>query len=476
MDTSGKPIDFVGQSSPVVTRDLVLAIGTIEKDEHAFLFAVDRRSGKIQWQAEIDAPRFSGYASPAIDERANTAIVATGDTVRAFDLASGAPAWCFSPGADLTNSSPVVTQDLWGRNRAFVVDADPYGVSGRLYCINVSSKLAPLNPYDPGELVWSVVIGATSGNTPAYARGRVFVSGVGEFDAFPPVPAPILCFDAHSSCEPEPVWTYTNTIDPQARFFGGLSVSGPFVYAASYDFVGASGTINNSNLVKLDAATGDLLWSIPCNRTNAMPVVLPPKPGRAFPRILLSAGLRNFSGTAPGLQLYEDLGGSAARVWDSYIDTWNDLNHNGRRDPGEYFDAGGWTTQPAISSSLGPLTALVGTLPAGGNNSTFPACVKLSAINLDALPAAAGFLRAEFTGGGSSPAMADANVYTIGQAGLFAFGPAPCQYDVDSDGMISIEDLIAWEQGRGRLDVNLDNKVTAADRALLILEVRREEW
>ncbi len=475
-DVGGKPIAFLGQSSPVVTRDLVFAVGTIDFGSAAFLFAIDRRNGKVEWQAEVDLPVDSGYATPAIAERESTVIVATGSTVRAFDLSTGSPRWCCPLGVDLTNSSPVVTQDIWGANRVFIADADPFGVSGKLYCINISSKLPPRNPYEPGELVWAVGIGGTSGNTPAYSRGRVYISGVGDYFAFPPVPAPILCFDARATCEPEPLWTYTNTVDPDARFFGGLSVSGSAVYAASYDFVGVSGTFNNSNLVKLDAATGALIWSIACNRTNAIPVVLPPKPGRTFPRVLLSAGLRDFSGTIAALQLYEDRGASAARVWDSAVDTWTDLDHDGRRDPGEYFDAGAWTVQPAVSRGLGPLTAFVGTIPFGGNNSTFPACIRLSAINLDALPASSGFIRQQFQGAGSSPALADANVYTIGSSGLFAFGPPPYQYDVDSDGLVSMEDLIAWEQGTGRLDVNLDGKVTAVDRNELILEVRREEW
>ena len=474
-DLSSKPIAFVGQSSPVVSRDLVLATGTVDFGDIASLFAIDRRDGKLQWQAEIDTPRDSGFSSPAIDERGSTVIVATGETVRAFDLRTGTPLWCCDLPEQLTNCSPVVTQDLWGVNRVFVTDSDAFGTSGRLYCINISPRSTMLNPHDPGDIVWSVGIGGTSGNSPAYANGRVYVTGVGSYDAWPPVPAPILCFDARATAEPAPLWTYTNTIDPQARFFGGLTLSGGYVYAATYDFVSSPGSFNNSNLVKLNAQTGALVWTIASNRTVSIPVVLPPKPGRAFPRLLLSAGLY-FSGSIPALQLFEDRGTTAAMVWDSPLETWIDLDHDGQIDPGEYLSSGGWTVQPAVTNSLGPLTAFVGTLPPGGNGSTFPACVKLTAINLDVLPAMSGFVRAEFSGAGSSPALADSNVYTIGAGGLFAFGPAPFQYDVDGDGAISVEDLIAWEQGNACRDVNLDGKVTASDRDALISELRRVEY
>jgi outer membrane protein assembly factor BamB len=474
-DLSNKPIAFVGQSSPVVTRDLVLATGTVDFGDIAYLFAIDRRGGKLVWQAEIDEPRDSGFSTPAIDERGSTVIVATGETVRAFDLRSGAPLWCLVLPEQLTNCSPVVTQDLWSVNRVFVTDSDAFGTSGKLYCINISPRSGALNPYDPGDLVWCVGIGGTSGNTPAYANGRVYVAGVGDYYAWPPVPAPVLCFDVRATCTPMPLWAFTNTTDPEARFFGGVTVANGFVYAATYDFVSAPSGFNNSNLVKLNATTGALVWSHPSNRTATMPVVLPPKPGRPFPRVLLSAGL-NFTGAVPALQLFEDRGNTAELVWDSPLATWIDLDGDGRIDPGEFLSIGGWTVQPAVTNSLGALTAFVGTLPPGGNGVTFPACVKLSAINLDMLPASTGFIRAEFSGAGSSPALANSNVYTIGATGLFAFGPSPFQYDVDQDGLVTIEDLISWEQGEGCRDVNLDGKATASDRDALITELRQVEY
>lgn len=468
-DMSGKPITFVGQSSPVVTRDLVLAIGTVDDEGYAYLFAVDRRSAKIVWQSFVDLPEGSSYSSPAIDERGRSVVVATGYGVKAFDLPSGVLLWDVALANPVVNASPAVTQDLWPTNRVFITDSDPYGLGGRLYCINISPRLAPINPYGLGDVVWSVELGGTSGNTPAYQSGRVYVTTLGDLTAFPPVPARVHAFDARARSAPAPLWTYSNAADPNARFFGGLGVVDGAVYAATYDFNGSG---NNSNLVKLSAASGALQWTTPCNRTDAIPIVVGPAPGATASRILLSTGL-NYAGTVPSLQLFEETGASARLVWDSAAATWADANQNGRMDPGEYTPLAGWTHQPAVSSSLGGITAFVGTLPPGGNSTTFPACVKLSAVDLDVNPGASAFVRAQFEGAGSSPAVADENVYTIGPDGLYAFGPAPFQYDVNGDGEVSMEDLVAWEQGYGDLDVDLDGIVVSWDHDALVAELVR---
>lgn len=477
-DLDGNVISWSGQSSPVVSRDFVFATGSVQSGLYTYLFAIDRRTGMIAWQSEIDAAEFSSFSSPAIDERGRACIVASGYNVRAFDMPSGQLLWNVALANPVVNASPVVTQDLWPSNRVFITDSDGAGISGKLYSINVSPRLGEINPHEPGEIVWSFDIGGASGNTPAYARGRLFVASAGDFQSFPPAPSEIRCFSVRAIGEPQLVWTYANTIDPDARFFGGVMVAGGAsgaggsVYAATYDFYAEPGTINNSNMVKLDAATGALKWSVASNRTSATPIVLPPRPGSNYPRVLLSTGLL-FSGTAPTLQLFEDRGGSAAQVWDSAMMTWVDADGDGRLDPGEYQSFGGWTNQPAVSTGLGPLTAFVGTLPSGGNNVGFPACVRLTAINLDVLPGSASFVRADRAGAGSSPAIADGNLYTIGATGLHAFGPAPFQYDVDGDGEVSIEDLIAWQRGQGRRDVDLNGVVNVQDGSALTLELVR---
>jgi hypothetical protein len=117
--------------------------------------------------------------------------------------------------------------------------------------------------------------------------------------------------------------------------------------------------------------------------------------------------------------------------------------------------------------------AFAGTLPTGGNAVTFPPCVRLTAVCLDVPPGQPGFIQAQHPAAGSSPAVADSNVYTIGEGGLYAFGPTPYQYDVDGDGEVTVDDLVSWEQSHGDLDVNLDGVVDATDRQALIDELAR---
>ena len=81
-----------------------------------------------------------------------------------------------------------------------------------------------------------------------------------------------------------------------------------------------------------------------------------------------------------------------------------------------------------------------------------------------------------FVGAGSSPAIADRNLYTIGTAGLAAFGPPPPRADVNTDGTIDLEDLYAWHRGQGQRDVDGNGSITDADRAALEAELRRDEF
>ena len=77
--------------------------------------------------------------------------------------------------------------------------------------------------------------------------------------------------------------------------------------------------------------------------------------------------------------------------------------------------------------------------------------------------------------GSSTPAIADSNLYTIGAAGLFAFGPPPPNFDVNADQKVDVDDLYAWDQGMGLRDVNLDGSITSADALALEAELRRGE-
>lgn len=486
-DTGGNAITFLGQSGPAVSRDSVLAVGsiTVSSQTQFKLWAIDRRTGLARWSAPIAAPYVDSWSSPAVDVRASTAIVATGTTVAAFDLSNGATKWQATLAAPVVNASPLVTSGhgvgpqggqwhggLGVANRVFVTEYDGFGTDGSLTCINSDPFQAGANPNLPGAVLWSVPIGGSSGNTPAYSDGMVYVATIGPtgFGA-----GRILAFRADSPAAPDPVWVFDNVI--QEGFFGGLCVipssneahAPKSIYAASYAFFGGRAS---SNLVKLDAATGALRWSIACNRTSATPVVL------ADGRILVSGGVRGF-GTVPTLQVFKDQGSSATLLWDSAAATWADANGNGVMDLGEYLAIGGWSMQPAFAASPTIPRLFVGSIPT--NPASNAACTDLYAIDTNKLPltvagaAQPGYLAMHYVGAGSTPALADSNLYTIGASGLLAFGPPPPRCDVNGDGAVDIEDLYSWSRGTGQRDVNNDGLVNDSDRAVLGAELRRDE-
>ncbi|MEQ9617473.1 MAG: PQQ-binding-like beta-propeller repeat protein [Phycisphaerales bacterium] len=450
IDDLGAPIEFVGQSGPVVFEDLVYALG--ESGGVDRLYAIDRVNGSVRFSVSVERPSLDSWSTPLVDEANGAVVVASGDTARAFDARTGAFRWGTELVLNVVNASPIVTTDLGPADRLFVTDSDGFFIQGggRLYCINVDAFDAASNPFDPGEIVWSVALnGATSGNTPAYQDGVVFVSDAGDFNLA--TPGRMRAFDATATTAPPPLWTFTNTIG--AGFYSGVSVRDGFVYAASYTFDGGQ---NAANLVKLDASDGSLVWSSPSNRTDSLPIVL------SDGRVLLSAGLEGF-GSLPSLQLFAPDG---TRLWDTALATL---------DGGMFFNIGGWTHVPVVVETGIGSFAYAGAPPLSGG--FFGPNTELHLVDLGRAPNEPGFVLESYDSAGSTPAVADGVLYTIGATGLHAFGDFPgyAPEDVDRNCRVDIDDLHAWEAGTGVLDVNRDDVIDAQDRAALRAALRESE-
>lgn len=462
---TGRPIFFSGQSGVVASRDSVFATGVFDSGSILVdvLFAINRRTGQLRWMWNIPTPFLDSWSTPAVDTRNGTVIAASNTVVKACDLRVGLVRWQTTLSRPVVNASPVVTSDLGLANRAFITDYDAFGQQAKLYCINVDRRVPVVNPYDPGQIVWSVPIGNSSGNTPAYARdeqGRplVIVASAGARGCSTPCNGSIAAYRADATATPAPLWEFVNPLPPTGSlpiaYFGGVAaaMSGGqlFVYAASYNFDTLPPARDSANLVKLRAATGALAWSTPCNRTASIPVPL------SNGKVALSTGLVGY-GTEPSVQLFQDNGPSASLVWD-FPDA-----------------AGGWTHHPAAVRPFGNghETLYVGRIP---DSPFFNAYEALLALDLGKSPGQSGFVKEIFEGAGSSPAIADNNLYTIGPDGLYMFGPPPPNYDVNDDGLVDTEDLLAWDQGVGTRDVNLDGVVNLTDRAMLEHELRRDEF
>lgn len=463
-DPSGRAITFVGQSGVAVSRTLVCAIGATGTGSSLqyWCFALSRVNGAVVWATPIARPLLDSYSMPLIDEARHQVIVTTGRQVVSLHLTSGAQRWTLNTVQPIVNASAVLSNDLGISNRLFFTDYDGAGIGGSLHCINIDAFHPLANPFVPGETVWSIAIGGTSGNTPAYSDGRVYVCTAGEYGVSG---GEVKCFDARAQSIPTPLWVTPNPIGE--GFYSGPAVTnvGPdhAVYAASYAFFG---TTASANLVKLRGSDGALQWSIPSNRTSATPVVL------SDGRIALSTGVSGF-GSLPAVQVFRDLGTSALMIWDSSVATWIDSNANGLRDAGEYTRLGGWSVQPALDRTTN--TLFVGVIPTSGSG----ACASMGVLALGSSSTSVPQLQTFVNSCGSSPSIAGRNVYSIGPTGLHAFGSPPPQGDINSDGRLDEEDLYAFgplsQAQDARCDVDADGQISISDRELLESLVRAGE-
>ncbi|MEX2217427.1 MAG: PQQ-binding-like beta-propeller repeat protein [Phycisphaerales bacterium] len=417
----GAPIAWSPQAGVIADRTRVFAVGRV--GTQWYVVALGAGDGAVWWAAPVPAPHIESWSTPALDAVNQTILVAAGGVLTAIDAGTGSPRWQAPLARPVLGASPLVTTDRGPADRAFITDYDPLGGQSRLYCINLD-PLSVANPFNPGEIVWSVPIGGSSGNTPAYDGATVYVAAATDESGF--FPGRVLAFPTSATSPPPPLWVVANSA-PHG-FFGGVCITSPgaapaAVLAASYAF---AGTQLAANLVKLDAATGALLWSVPCNRTSATPI---PLPGG---RILLSGGIRGF-GSAPSLELFQDNGTSASLLWDSALATWNDANNNGILDTGEYLALGSWTHQPIAAAAVGPGSghlALAGAPSATAGAFSYSTDLYLLDLSLD--PTAPGFIVSHAPGPGGTPAAAFGGVYSVGAAGLYALGPPPCYANCDS--------------------------------------------
>lgn len=389
---SGVSLVFEGPSSPVVLDGRLFAnarmfSGTTHVANK--MVAIDIETGAVEWEAPIAKSILNSWSSPAIDVAQGTVLIGSGNTLYAFNLADGSPAWATPLLRNIVNASPVVAE---GRSpgRAFVTDYDGAGSNGSLYCVNTSAFDAIDNPYQPGEIVWRELLGGSSGNTPACRGDVVYVASVTDATepGFPGT-GHIFAFHIDGGDGDRLIWS----TGAGEGFFGGLTVQGDFVFAASYDPFGAQ---DNSTLVKIRAEDGALIWTTPCERTNSIPVV-------SGDHIYLAGGIPGF-GSAPKVEAFLDFGGSVSKLWDTYQDTAGALL------------VGGWTHQPAVYGD----TLYCGTISTG--NAFFGAYTDLYLLNLAVDPSHPDFIVDHRTGAGSSPAVCGGRVYSIGAGGLSAFG------------------------------------------------------
>jgi outer membrane protein assembly factor BamB len=434
-------VEFESATGPVVYKGRVYAYAKYYNESSEYtnsqIIAYDANSGGILWATPIDKAVWGSWSSPCVDTKHNTVLIGSGTRVFALDKDSGEEVWATPMDQNVVNASVCVTADL-PHARAFITDYnDMFAGTGKFYCINLDANGAG-NPYQPGEIVWSQVIGNTSGNTAAYSNGIVYVANISpDFKGY------IRAYDA-TAVSPVQLWEVTN---PEG-FWGGVVVTKEgFLYAATYDFWGDE---DNSTLFKIDCADGNVIWATPTERTNAVPVVV-------GDRIYISGGVEGY-GSRPKVEAYQDNGSSAGKLWET----------------GASIAVGGWTNQPAYAN--GKLYV--------GATLLDEAYTELYVLDVSKEPNDANFIIAHYTDNkcGNSPAVTYTSIYTVGYDGLFKFHQPGFLGDVTKNGEVDMSDLGKLADdwlydgpiGVKRSDLDLDGDVDFTDFALLANEWRKE--
>jgi outer membrane protein assembly factor BamB len=432
---------FENVTGPIVYNGRVYAYAKYFEPNEAFggfdqtnsqLVAYDANSGQMLWTTVIDMAIYESWSSPVADTKNNNVLMPSGDKVYAIDASTGAIKWFAQLEKPVVNASACVAADL-PYARGFITDF-AYSSGGMLYCINLDAN-EPNNPYNPGEIIWSDILGATCGNSPAYQNGVVYVSSNS---------GSVYAYDANAGSAVR-IWEAT---DP--NFYGfssGVTVTKEgFLYAVNFnwDLYGE----DNSALCKIDCNDGSIVWIIFAERTSTMPVV-------AGEYIYISGGVIIGGldlGSRYKVEAFKDLGSTVVKLWETPAS----------------MDIGGWSNQPVYAN---------GKLYVGAvENYGYPYS-ELYVLDITANVNNSDFVVAHYTDQscGSNPAVTYNSLYTIGDDGLYKFHQPALLADIDKNDMVDMCDLAElaadWlydgKIGVKRADLNLDGKIDFTDFSLL---------
>lgn len=446
-------VEFEGSTGAVFYNSKVYAYARYYDeqgvDTNSQIIAYDANSGQILWAGIIEKAYLNSWSTPGINPKNNTVLIGSGYKVNAFDADSGTELWSTLLTRKIVNASVCVVFDT-PHARAFITDYKPYSdPEGRLYCINLDPYDEEENPYQQGEIIWMEIIGRTSGNTPAYSNGVVYVATVTGTDN---ATGTIYAYDAMLG-EPNRLWQSTST--EFEGFFGGVTVTkAGYLYAATYDY-DTSGGENNSTLCKIDCNDGSIIWTIATERTNSTPVV-------AGDKVYISGGVSGEYGSRPKVQAYQDNGTGTIKLWETLDDTNNPI--------------GGWTHQPVYANGKLYTAAIKGI------TDKFSPYTDFYILDVSYIPGDADFIIDHYQGCGNSPVVTCDSIYATGYDGLFKFYQQALLGDISKDGRIDIYDMgklaDVWLYdgaiGSVRSDMNLDGNVDFIDFSLMANQWLRE--
>jgi outer membrane protein assembly factor BamB len=256
----------VEQSAPVVANGTAYAfIGRLSGYDYVdcALVAIDTATGTAKWSAPtpLGNAYFGSSPTPAIDTQTGTVVVPNGQDaqgkgiVYGIDASSGVVKWTAEIDEPTVNSSAVI-----GNRVAYVTDFDMAG-GGKLFAID-------LDPAKPtyGTVLWSKPIGSSSGNTPVYDAGKVYVGSVSPRPGLSGVGGAVYCFDAATGKEEWAVVPVQGALT-NSGYWGGLGFSDGYLYGSTYSFYG------DGEVWKIDPKTGGVAWGHAAGSSIAIPVL-----------------------------------------------------------------------------------------------------------------------------------------------------------------------------------------------------------
>ena len=269
---------------------------------------------------------------------------------------------------------------------------------------------------ETGEELWNFAVSGAAQGTAAYTDGKVYFTslpyGSGGY---------VYCVDSNTGAE---IWSTHTTFEA----CGSPAISNGIVFVTNYNFYGDGG------IYALNATDGSILWNKTIQRTSSTPAV-------AYGNVYVCGGCKGFS----DLQTYCFNATTGELMWNTTA------SEDG---------IGTWTCSVAVAD---------GKVFVGKSGAYF------GYAGTYALDAFTGNVIWSYPEGGSSPAVADGMVFTIGGGKVYAFNEVFRKGDINRDSSITVEDAVmALEMAvrgewREEADMNRDGAVTSLD-ALMIMQ------
>ena len=348
-------------------------------------------------------------SSPVVAE--GKVFVNCGDVVKALNEYTGEYLSDYGPGSSRYGSwaSPCYHDEKIWCGMSGSVNGGTMVADGKVFAGNWDGHQYYCWDEETGELLWTFTEENTglwgtayAQGTPAYADGKVYLT------TWVFIGGHVYCVDADTG---EEIWHQTLPLDA----CGSPTIANGIVYVTTYNFYG------DGDIYALDTSTGAILWQHTIQGTDSTPAV-------AYGNVYVTGGSKGFS----DIQTYCFDATTGTPIWETNVsDT-----------------IGGWTCSVAVADGK----VFVGK-PGGwfGYAGTY------------ALDAFTGGVIWSYPAGGSSPAVADGIVFTIGDGKVYAFGnkipatvriePETLNLNDDEDGVFTA--FITLPDGCDVADINV---------------------